>query len=372
MDALRDIRQTDPGAFIREHRQEVLAALERVLDSGWYILGSEVAGFEREFAEQFGYTHAIGVANGTDALSLALRALDIGAGDTVATVSHTAVATAAAIDMTGATPLFIDIDAQTYTLDPEALRAALESSAQVRAIAVVHLYGQPADMPKIMAVASRFGIPVVEDCAQAHGASIDGRFVGCWGEAASFSFYPTKNLGAIGDGGMVVSAGEEIAARVRMLREYGWKERYISLCAGINSRLDELQAAYLRLRLPLLEAGNRRRAAIAAAYDRGLARTGLVLPAQRTGMTHVYHQYVVRHPNRDELRMRLKKLGVGTNIHYPVPVHRQPGYGDRCGVGPGGLQATERVAREVLSLPVYPELDDASVEEIIDAVRKSV
>jgi dTDP-4-amino-4,6-dideoxygalactose transaminase len=368
---LPDIQQTDPGAFIRRNRQEVSAALERVLDSGWYILGNEVESFEREFAEHFGYPRAVGVANGTDAVALALRALQVGRGDVVATVSHTAVATVAAIEMTGATPLFVDIDSATYNLDPQALREALGRYDDIRAIVVVHLYGCPADMPRIVALGTQFGLPVIEDCAQAHGAAIDGRFVGGLSDAASFSFYPTKNLGAIGDGGMVVAAREETGARLRMLREYGWQHR-ISTLPGINSRLDEIQAAYLRVRLTHLQAGNKRRAAIAAAYDRGLARTGLVLPTQRVGTTHVYHQYVIRHPERDELRSRLRKLGIGTNIHYPVPVHCQPAYRERCRTSPAGLAATEAAAREVLSLPMYPELDDGCVAQIIEAVCKAV
>ena len=366
------IRQADPGAFIRQHRQAVFAAMERVLDSGWYILGTEVEGFEREFAEYFGYAHTIGVANGTDAVALALRALKIRPGDRVATVSHTAVATVAAIEMAGAAPQFVDIDPATYTLDPEALRDCLEQYNRVRAVVVVHLYGHPADMRRIVALGNQFGIPVVEDCAQAHGASIDGRFVGSMGDAASFSFYPTKNLGAMGDGGLVVAARETTAAQVRMLREYGWQQRYISSTAGINSRLDEFQAAFLRVRLPFLQAGNQRRAAIAAAYDRGLARTGLILPVQRAGMKHVYHQYVVRHRDRDGLRARLQQLGIGTNIHYPVPVHCQPAYRERCHMSPSGLAATEALTREILSLPMFPELDDGSVAQVIDAVRRAL
>ena len=346
--------------------------MERVLDSGWFILGTEVRGFEREFAEHFGYAHAIGVASGTDAVTLALRALDIGPGDKVATVAHTAVATVAAIEMARAIPVFVDIDPLTYNIDPEALRDVLQRNGRIRAIVVVHLYGNPADMQRILAVANQFDVRVIEDCAQAHGASIGGRFVGGMADAACFSFYPTKNLGALGDGGMVVTAREEIAGRLRMLREYGWKDRHISTSAGINSRLDELQAAYLRMRLPFLDSGNNRRAAIAAAYDTGLAHTGLTLPCAQGGSKHVYHQYVVRHSNRDEMRSRLQRLGIGTNIHYPVPVHCQPAYLGRRGPGAANLAATECAAREVLSLPMYPELSDESVAEIIDAVCRVV
>jgi dTDP-4-amino-4,6-dideoxygalactose transaminase len=363
-----NIRQTDPGAFNRRHRDEILAALERVLDSGWYVLGKEVAAFEQEFAHQFGMGHAVGVANGTDAVCLALRALGIGAGSRVATVSHTAVATVAAIEMAGASPVFVDIDPATYTMDPGALALAVDGPDPVHAIVVVHLYGHPADMEALMAISSRSGIPIVEDCAQAHGASIGARFVGSMTAAAAFSFYPTKNLGAVGDGGLVTAADQETAARVRVLREYGWRQRYVSECSGVNSRLDEFQAAFLRTRLPFLEAGNQRRRAIAAAYDRELANTGLALPIQRAGTSHVYHQYVVRHSDRDGLQSRLQQRGIATNVHYPIPVHHQPAYRGRCSVGPAGLDATEAAARAVLSLPMYPELDDASVAEVIDAV----
>jgi dTDP-4-amino-4,6-dideoxygalactose transaminase len=233
---------------------------------------------------------------------------------------------------------------------------------------VVHLYGQPADLPAILPLAERLAIPVIEDCAQAHGARVGGRFVGSMGSAAAFSFYPTKNLGAMGDGGLVATRHEAPAAQVRMLREYGWKDR-ISRAAGVNSRLDELQAAFLRVGLGHLAAGNRRRAEIAAAYDRGLARSGLALPTQRHGTTHVYHQYVVRHRDRDGLRARLQERSIGTNVHYPMPVHLQPAYRDRCTIGPGGLGASEAAAREVLSLPMHPELDDESIAQVIDAVN---
>lgn len=366
-----NIRQTDPGAFGRQHRDDVLRALERVLDSGWYVLGTEVAGFEREFAAEFGLAHAVGVGNGTDAVAIALRALGIGADSRVATVSHTAVATVAAIEMVGALPVFVDIDPLTYTMDPGALSAVLAASAPVHAIIVVHLYGQPANLNAICDIAARCGVPVVEDCAQAHGARIGDRFVGSITEASAFSFYPTKNLGAIGDGGLVAFARAECAARARMLREYGWRQRYISECPGVNTRLDEFQAAFLRTRLPFLAAGNARRAAIAGTYGRGLADVGLVLPHASPGTTHVFHQYVVRHPDRDALQARLQAQGIATNIHYPVPVHEQPAYRARGGSNPAGLRETEKAAREVLSLPMYPELDEASVAEVIDAVRKA-
>lgn len=366
--SLPRIPQAAPGAFYEEHREETTAAIARVLDSGVYILGDEVKAFEHEFARQLGFDDAVGVASGTDAVFLALRALGVGPGDLVATVSHTAVATVAAIEMAGARPLFVDISADTYLMDPEALTRTLKTTDSVKAVVVVHLYGQMADVPAIARIASRYGIRVIEDCAQAAGARLDGHYAGKMADIAAFSFYPTKNLGAIGDAGMVAADDRGWMSKVRALSQYGWGPDRISRQPGINSRLDELQAAVLRVSLPYLGAGNRRRASIAAAYDRGLADTGLILPVRRSGATHVFHQYVVRHPDRNRLRDHLNQKGIDTNIHYPVPVHRQPAYAGRCRIDPGGLGVTDAVAREVLSLPIYPELSDAAVERIIDAI----
>jgi dTDP-4-amino-4,6-dideoxygalactose transaminase len=366
------ISQMRPGAFFQARRDEVLAAITRVFDSGWYILGAEVDNFEKEFARYFHLASAVGVANGTDAIALALRALGIEPGDRVATVSHTAVATVAAIEMAGARPVLVDVLPDTYTMAPLSLARAFKSYASIKAVIPVHLYGHAADMPAIVEVARQFGAFVVEDCSQAHGATLDGQFVGGMGDISTFSFYPTKNLGAMGDGGMVAGNNSALVKKARMLREYGWHRRYVSEFPGVNSRLDELQAAILRVRLPYLDAGNRRRAAIAAAYTDGLAGTGLILPEARTGATHVYHQYVVRHSQRDELQRRLKERAVGTNIHYPVPVHWQPAYASRCEFDPDGLNTTEIVANEVLSLPMYPELSDTEVATVIRAVRDSV
>jgi dTDP-4-amino-4,6-dideoxygalactose transaminase len=372
MRPLPNIPQMRPGAFFEEHRAEVMNAVVRVLDSGWYILGGEVKAFEEEFARQFNFGGAAGVANGTDAIALALRTLGVGRGDRVATVSHTAVATVAAIEMVGAAPVFIDITSDTYTMDPEALARTLSVRHPIKAVVAVHLYGHPADMPAILQTANQFGVRVVEDCAQSHGATLNRRFVGSMGDVATFSFYPTKNLGAFGDGGMVVACETERIEQVRRLRQYGWESRYVSELPGVNSRLDELQAGILRVRLPYLNAGNQRRAAIAAAYDEGLAGTGLVLPKKRAGATHVYHQYVVRHPDRNRFRSRLKEKGIGTNIHYPVPVHRQPAYAGRFDIDPGGLETTDAVATQILSLPMYPELGDVMVAHIVDTVRSLV
>lgn len=258
----------DPGANYRAHRAEIDVAIHRVLDSGWFILGREVASFEQEFALYLDARFAVGVASGTDALHLALRACGIGPGDVVLTVSHTAVATVAAIELAGAVPLLVDIDPLTFNIDAERVEDTLKSidrgdgpspRGRVRAIIPVHLYGQPADMAAIIRVAARYGLKVIEDCAQAHGASIDGRKVGSWGNAAAFSFYPTKNLGALGDGGAIVTNDSEIADRVRLLREYGWRDRYVSSEVGMNSRLDEIQAAVLRVKLLNLDQENDRR-----------------------------------------------------------------------------------------------------------------
>ncbi len=361
------IPQMDPGAFYRAHRTAIDDAVARVLASGWYILGKEVAAFEQEFAAASALTHGVGVASGTDALVLALKALGIGPGDRVATVSHTAVATVAAIEIAGAEAVLVDIDPVRFTLDPASLADCLERNPDIKAVIAVHLYGQPADMPAILAIARQHGALVIEDCAQAHGATLYGKPVGSFGDAVAFSFYPTKNLGALGDGGFVATASGATAERVRSLREYGWRQRYVSDVPGMNSRLDEMQAAILRVRLPHLAEGNARRRAIAAAYTKGLAGSGLALPQIAAGAESVFHQYVVRHPDRDRFQARLKEAGIGSNIHYPVPIHRQPAYADRVGVR--FLPATEAAAAEVLSLPIYPELPDAAVSRVIEQVR---
>jgi dTDP-4-amino-4,6-dideoxygalactose transaminase len=369
---VRSIPQMRPGAFFESMKSETAAAIQRVIESGWYILGEEVQSFEREFCSHFHFEHAAGVANGTDAIAIALRSLGVGNGDRVATVSHTATATVAAIEMAGARPVFVEIDPKSYTISPVSLARTLQAFDSIKAVIAVHLYGHPADIPAIAEIARPLGVHVIEDCAQAHGAMLHGRFVGSMSEVSAFSFYPTKNLGALGDGGMVVTSDPALAKRVRMLREYGWDRRYVSEFAGVNSRLDELQAAILRIRLPRLDAGNCRRAEIAAQYNRGLADTGLTLPGTMAGATHVYHQYVVRHPERNRLREQLQRKGVGTNIHYPVPVHRQPAYASGCEMDPGGLEVTETYANEILSLPMYPELSEDEVDAVIDAVRETL
>jgi dTDP-4-amino-4,6-dideoxygalactose transaminase len=366
------VPQTDPRAAYLAQQTEIDAAIAGVLASGSYILGEAVASFERDFAAYIGCRHAIGVASGTDALVLALKALDLREEDYVATVSHTAVATVAAIELAGARPLLVDVDPATMTLDPAALERSLAAPpGRIAAIIPVHLYGQAADLDAILPLARRHGLKVIEDCAQCHGATLHGKRLGSFGDIAAFSFYPTKNLGAIGDGGAVVTENDALAERIRELRQYGWRQRYVSAVTGMNSRLDELQAAVLRVKLATLDADNARRQAIAAAYDIGLAETPLRLPARRAGGGHVFHQYVVRVARRDALQENLRRRRIVTGIHYPVPVHAQPAYRGRIAIGAGGLSESERAAAEVLSLPIYPQLRRETVERVIAAVAEA-
>jgi len=354
------ILQTNPKAGYLAHKAEIDAAIHQVLDSGRYILGSQVADFEDEFAQWMGAAHAIGVANGTDALELSLRALDITPGQIVFTVAHTAVATVAAIERCNAIPVLVDVDPATYTMDPGHLADAIRSCQDARPACIipVHLYGQPADMPEIMTIAMRYGLKVVEDCAQAHGAQLHGRTVGTWGDLGAFSFYPTKNLAALGDGGAVLTDDPQLAGKVRALREYGWNERRESTMPGINSRLDEVQGALLRVKLRYLEEDNARRREIANLYNTRLAETTLKLPDVRTAAVHVFHQFVIRSQYRDELQAYLKENGVNTLVHYPVPIHLQPTYKRRIRLGCSGLVNTEKLCGEILSLPMYPQLRD--------------
>ncbi|MEI8315904.1 MAG: DegT/DnrJ/EryC1/StrS family aminotransferase [Verrucomicrobiota bacterium] len=363
------IPQANPGAFVFAHRNEIDTAMSRVLDSGCYILGPEVAAFEQEFATFLGHSHAVAVASGTDALWLALRTLDLKPGAEVITVAMTAVATVAAIVEAGARPVFVDVCADDLTMDPASLTAAI--TPRTAAVIPVHLYGQPARLPEICAIADKAGVPVIEDCAQAHGASCDGRGVGTWGRLAAFSFYPTKNLGGLGDGGAIVTGDKKLVIRLRSLREYGWAQRAVSTAHGWNSRLDELQAAILRVSLQYLTAGNCRRQSIATTYTSALADTDIAVPPVYADRMSVYHQYVIRHCQRDQLRTKLAQHAVGTNVHYPVPVHLQEPYRD-YGRGLGSLPVTERAADEVLSLPIYPELRDGEINATIRAIHESL
>jgi dTDP-4-amino-4,6-dideoxygalactose transaminase len=362
------IRCASPVAQYRAHKDAITAAIARVLDSGDYVLGDEVARFERAFAAHCGVPHAVGVGSGTDALILALRALGIGAGDEVVTVSHTALATAAAIIATGATPVLVDVDATSYTINPACIEEAL--SPRTKAIIAVHLYGQPADLAGIHKVTEKNRLRLIEDCAQSAGARYRGRYVGGFGDIACFSFYPTKNLGAIGDGGMVTTADRALASRVHRLRQYGWNEDRETDEVGLNSRLDPLQAAILGAKLPHLETDNARRATIAARYAKGLSGLPLALPVSRADSTHVYHLYVVACDERDALIKHLNGNGIHCGIHYSVPVHLQKGYAGRVRVSKSGLPVTEHLAQRIVSLPIYPELSDTEVDRVIASVNR--
>lgn len=364
------ILQVDPRAGYLERRDEIDAAIARVLHSGTYMLGDEVHAFEVAFARYVGVAHAVGVANGTDAIALALRALGVRPGDRVATVSHTAVATVAAIAMAGAEPVLIDIDPVRRTMDPQHLADTL-AAVRVAAVVVVHLYGQPADVAAIADVARRHGAYLVEDCAQAHGATWHGARVGGLGDAAAFSFYPTKNLAAFGDGGLVTTGDPQVARRLQALRQYGWDDARLSREPGVNSRLHELQAAILNARLPFLEVDTARRVAIADRYDALLDGAPLLRPGRFADSAPVFHQYVVEVDRRDPLREAVAAHGVATGVHYPVPVHLQPAWRSTV-LGPGGLPHTERAAARVLSLPMYPQLGEREAEHVAGALRTAL
>jgi dTDP-4-amino-4,6-dideoxygalactose transaminase len=356
----------NPAAQFHSYQTEIEQAINRVLEGGRYILGPELGALEQEFAAYIGTAHAIGVANGTDALELALRALDIGPGDEVVTVSHTAVATVAAIEAAGAVPVLVDVDPHFYTLDPKQLAEVL--TPRTRAVIAVHLYGQPADLDAIGKFCQENDLALIEDVSQAHGAKWKGKRLGSIGRIACFSCYPTKNLGAIGDAGLVTTSDEKLANKVRMLREYGWRERYISDLAGRNSRLDELQAAILRIKLRHLDADNGKRQQLAAHYTKLLSGQPLHLPAIRENAEHVFHLYVVRTDNRQNLMDHLKKHDIHAGVHYPMPVHLQPAYKKRIRAA-RSMAVTERLSKEVLSLPMYPELSMEMADQIVAAVK---
>jgi dTDP-4-amino-4,6-dideoxygalactose transaminase len=365
------IQCASPAAQYRTHKEAIQAAVLRVLESDSYILGREVSEFESAFAaycDPLQTLHAVGVNSGTDALILAMRALGIGSGDEVVTVAHTAVATVAAIIAVGATPVLVDIDPTTYTIDPDLIEPAITS--RTKAVIAVHLYGQAADMDAVNEIARRHGVAVIEDCAQAAGGIYKGKRIGCLGDVACFSFYPTKNLGAIGDAGMVVATDAVLAARVRCLRQYGWDSERQTLVPGFNSRLDEVQAAILNVKLPSLDVDNERRAKHAAAYREGLSSLSLLLPAVRPDTRHAYHLYVIACDDRDGLKATLGKAGIMGGIHYPVPIHRQGGYAQRVVSPSQGLPVTDQLVARILSLPLYPELSDAEIATVISVIRE--
>jgi dTDP-4-amino-4,6-dideoxygalactose transaminase len=352
-----------------EYRDALSAALQRVLDSGWYVLGDEVKRFEQEYAAYCGARYAVGVANGLDAMSLVLRAWGVGAGDEVIVPSNTYIATWLAVSHVGATPVPVEPDPRTFNLDAARIEAAI--TPRTRAVLPVHLYGQPADMKAILEVARRHGLRVLEDGAQAHGARHRGQRLGAHGDAVAWSFYPGKNLGALGDGGAVTTNDEALAERLRELRNYGSKIKYHNDVIGYNSRLDELQAAFLRAKLPQLDHDNRLRSLTAKRYLEGLAGLDLELPFVPEWAEPAWHLFVVRHRRRDALAKRLAKLGVVTMIHYPVAPHRQPAYAP-MNLGPGSLPISEAMHAQVLSLPLGPTQSAAQTEQVIAAVRQAV
>ena len=347
-------------------RDELDVTIARVLDGGWFVLGPPLEAFERDFAAYCGAREAVGVASGTDAITIALQAVGVEPGDEVVTAANTCVPTVAAIEAAGGTPVLADVDPRTHTLDPDRLEEAF--TERTRAIVPVHLYGQCADMAPIVEIARARGLKVVEDAAQAVGASYRGRRTGTLGDVAAFSFYPTKNLGALGDGGAVVTDDPEVGEQARLLRVYGERERYRSLRSGWNSRLDTLQAAILGTKLAHLDAWTERRRDLASHYVGALADTGVGVPVAGDGREHVYHLFVVTVNERDAFRATLEQAGVQTLVHYPRPIHRQPAY-ERLAPADGRLYECDKLADRVVSLPLFPELEDAEVEAVVEAVR---
>jgi dTDP-3-amino-2,3,6-trideoxy-4-keto-D-glucose/dTDP-3-amino-3,4,6-trideoxy-alpha-D-glucose/dTDP-2,6-dideoxy-D-kanosamine transaminase len=356
----------DLSARIRSYNSRLEEAVHRVIGSGWFVLGPEVKRFEQSFADYLGTAHCISLANGTDAIELALQALGVERGDRVATVANAGMYTTTALLVIGAEPFFLDVEVASRNTTLAEVERAL--AAGVKAVVVTHLYGLA--VPQIRQIAeccARQGVPLLEDCAQAHGARVEGRCVGTFGDAASFSFYPTKNLGALGDGGAVVTGNGAIAEKVMRLRQYGWTTKYqVELSGARNSRLDEMQAAILSVFLPDLDAANARRREIAACYSAGLIHPDVSLPAQ-TGDDYVAHLYVVQSARRDTLRAHLRDCEIATDVHYPIPDYRQPVFGNRF--ESVRLENTERLTCEILTLPCYPEMTDAQVGQVIDAVN---
>lgn len=351
-----------------ELRDEINAAIDRVVSSGWYILGPEVEAFEAEYAEYCEVRYAVSVANGLDALHLALRAMDVGSGDEVVVPSNTYIATWLAVSQCGAIPVPVEPEEGTYNLDPSLIEAAITPRTKV--ILPVHLYGQPADMDPILAVARQHGLHILEDGAQAHGAKYKKKRLGAHGDAVAWSFYPGKNLGALGDGGAVTTNDPKIADRIRVLRNYGSREKYVNEIKGFNSRLDPLQAAVLRVKLLHLDDWNARRQSIAAQYLEGLSNTGLILPQVPEWADPVWHLFVLRHPKRDMLQLCLAQSGISALIHYPIPPHLQVAYA-ALGFGKGAFPIAEQIHKEVLSLPLFPSMTLEQTNQVIVSCRKA-
>lgn len=347
----------------RSIQDDLTACARRVVERGWFVLGSECAGFETEFAAYCGSAHCIGVANGTDAIELALRGLGIAAGDVVATVANAGFYSSTAIHAIGAVPIYVDVKADTHAMDPQSLQQTLAAKA-VRAVIVTHLYGRLAEVEAIVAICKPLGIPVIEDCAQAHGAARNGRKAGSFGAAGCFSFYPTKNLGALGDGGAVTTDDAALAERLRELRQYGWDSKYrVARRGGRNSRLDEMQAALLRIKLPHLDRWNDERRSLAQRYAREMGNSRVRCAAD-FGADNVAHLFVVCCEDRDGFRRHLDASGVSSDVHYPIPDHLQPGYG-----GGAALPVTERLAGQIVTLPCFAELEEDEIQQVIAAVN---
>lgn len=360
-----DVPYVDLAAGYQSLKTEINEAVARVLERGAYVLGPEVASFEEEYARWLGVPHVVGVGSGTDAIYLTLKALGIGAGDEVITVSHTAVNCALAISKAGAQPVLVDIEPETFCMDPGALAGAL--SPRTKGVMPVHLYGHPVDMDPVLEFAKEHGLPVIEDCAQAHGAGYRDRMAGTMGLAGCFSFYPTKNLGAMGDGGAVATSDAELAGRITALSNCGQgEERYLNIYKGDVSRLDEIQAAILRVKLQALNRWTEDRRRAAAFYGEHLMDVDLVLPVEKEWARHVYHLYVVRSRERDRLRRHLEDAGVQALVHYPAPVHMQPAYAD---LKTGPLPQTEQIVKEILTLPCFPEISEEQLEHVVAAVK---
>jgi dTDP-4-amino-4,6-dideoxygalactose transaminase len=361
------ILPANPFAQYKANKKDIDKAITRVINSGRYVLGNEVQSFEKEFASYSESKYSIGVGSGTEALHIALEACDIGLGDEVITVSHTAVATASAISLSGATPRFIDIEYDSFSIDALKIEALINK--KTKAIIPVHIYGNPVDMDAILKIAKKHKLIVIEDCAQAHGAYYKGRRVGSMGDLGCFSFYPTKNLGALGDGGAIVCSKKHLAKKCQLIREYGWEERYVSKFNGWNSRLDEIQAAVLRVKLKKLDKDNQKRREIAKIYNKYLdtKNSDLVLPSERLSSNHVYHLFVIKTSMRKELKKYLEENEVITTIQYPFPVHMQDFYKNKS--LHKNLDITEIIAGKILSLPIYPEFKKSEAKKVASLVN---
>ena len=351
----------------RELDKELRAAFDRVFASSWYIEGKEDEAFEKAFAEYCGTKYCIGVGNGLDALVMILKAMEIGEGDEVIVPSNTYIATALAVTYAGATPVFVEPDIRTFNIDPAKIEAAI--TAKTKAIMPVHLYGQPCDMDPVMAIAKKYSLKVIEDCAQAHGAAYKGKKISTFGDAAGFSFYPGKNLGALGDAGAVVTNDEALAQKVRALGNYGSDYKYHHIYKGNNSRLDEMQAAFLSAKLPHLDKVNEDRRRIAGRYLEGIKNPEIILPFVADYADPVWHIFAVRSSRRDELEAFLKEAGIGTNKHYPIPMHLQGAYED-LGYKKGDLPLAEEISATELSLPLYYGMTDEEIDYVIDKINE--